>query len=117
MARLWRSLTLRLWLALALAPGVVMADQHRITADMVAEALVAQGFQVESVTRTLLRRIRIVARQGFIWREVVLDLSTGQILRDYAVEFAPTELPERHSTIMPRGGRLIDPENLSGHEN
>jgi hypothetical protein len=117
MARLWRSLTLRVWMALVVAPGFAMADTQRITADMVADALVAQGFQVESVTRTLLRRIRIVARQGAVWREVVLDLSTGQILRDYAVEFSPTELPERHSTIMPRGGRLIAPEDLTGHEN
>ena len=85
-----------------------MADEHRITPDQVGAALESQGFSVQSVTRTFLGRARIIAQKGLIWREVVLDLSSGQILRDYAVEFAPTDLPDRLSGDMPRGGRLLD---------
>lgn len=84
------------------------AKDHRVTPDLVGQALQEQGFAVQSVTRTLLGRARIIAHKGAIWREVVLDLSSGQILRDYAVEFSPTDLPDRLSGDMPRGGRVLD---------
>lgn len=90
-----------------LASGTAQADGHRITPETVVEALAAQEYDVASVTRTLLGRARIVASKGLIWREVVLDLSTGQILRDYAVELTPQEAPATDQTTMPRGGRLI----------
>ncbi|MFN4058535.1 MAG: hypothetical protein ACK4HW_10170 [Roseinatronobacter sp.] len=86
----------------------VAADTGRITPEMVDEALKDQGFQVQSITRTLLGRARIIAQKGLIWREVVLDLSSGQILRDYAVEFSSTDLPDRLSGDMPRGGRVLE---------
>ena len=72
---------------------------------MVSTALEVQGYKVESVTRTLLGRVRIIASLGPVWREIVLDASTGQILRDYAVEFAPSDLPNPEPGDMPRGGR------------
>lgn len=90
-----------------LATVTAHADEQRITPEMVVEALAEQQYDVASVTRTLLGRARIVASKGLIWREVVLDLSTGQILRDYAVEFSPEEAPAASQTTMPRGGRLI----------
>lgn len=93
---------------LFLAASPVTADEHRITPDMVSVALEGQGYVIASSTRTLLGRVRFVASKGLIWREVVLDLSSGQILRDYAVEFSPAEAPRADSTDMPRGGKVID---------
>jgi hypothetical protein len=97
--------------------GPARADPARITPEMVDTALQGQGFEVQSVTRTLLGRARIIAQKGLIWREIVLDLSSGQILRDYAVEFAPTDLPDRLSRDMPRGGRLLDADPLPMEHN
>jgi hypothetical protein len=104
-------------LLLALSAGPMRASDLRVTPDMVSDALQAQGYTVQSVTRTLLGRARIVAQQGQIWREVVLDLSTGQILRDYAVEFSPNDLPDRQTEAMPRGGRVLDADDLPMLEN
>ncbi len=93
--------------AALLAAQMTHGAENRITPDMVVEALAGQGFSVESVTRTLLGRARIVASQGLVWREVVLDMSSGQVLRDYAVEFAPQMAPATGQKTMPRGGKLI----------
>ena len=103
MTRLVRALILALMLG---SPAPAMAEQ-RITPDKVIDALAGQGYAVRSVTRTLLGRARIVASQGLIWREVVLDTSAGRILRDYAVEFTPANAPETAQKSMPRGGKLI----------
>jgi hypothetical protein len=103
--------------ALCLTAGPVWADDLRVTPEMVTDALQGQGYTVQSVTRTLLGRARIVAQQGQIWREVVLDISTGQILRDYAVEFSPNDLPDRQTEVMPRGGRVLEADDLPMLEN
>jgi hypothetical protein len=81
--------------------------QDRITPDMVKMALQDQGYVIESTTRTLLGRVRFVASNGAIWREIVLDSSSGQILRDYAVEFSPAQIPDPDEGDMPRGGELL----------
>lgn len=94
-------------LVLLLTAQTALGDD-RITPEMVNDALEAQGYMVESVTRTLLGRVRIVASLGPVWREIVLDASTGQILRDYAVEFAPTDIPDPDPGAMPRGGDLVE---------
>ncbi|MBR3370226.1 MAG: hypothetical protein IKG52_06305 [Rhodobacteraceae bacterium] len=100
---------------LAVAPAQAQDDARvRITPDMVRDALLGQGYSVESVTRTLLGRVRVVASSGPVWREVVIDLSSGQILRDYAVEFSPNDIPHRTSDAMPRGGTMLDDDDLSG---
>ncbi|MFN7003729.1 MAG: hypothetical protein ACK4NW_09900 [Roseinatronobacter sp.] len=92
---------------LAFAAQPALSDDQRITPEMVSAALEAQGYTIASSTRTMLGRVRFVASKGLIWREVVLDLSTGQILRDYAVEFSPAEAPSPDSTSMPRGGKIV----------
>ncbi|MBN2759519.1 MAG: hypothetical protein JXQ79_03380 [Rhodobacteraceae bacterium] len=99
------------FVALLLTAHAAMATD-RITPDMVNTALIGQGYTVESITRTLLGRVRIVASQGTIWREIVLDSSTGQILRDYAVEFAPADMPDPDPGDMPRGGDLVENPDL-----
>ncbi|WP_134013902.1 hypothetical protein [Roseinatronobacter bogoriensis] len=75
---------------------------------MIKVALNRQGFEVVSETATLLGRVRFVAVNDLIWREVILDLSTGQIIRDYAVEFSPTGPPVLEKDQMPRGGTVLD---------
>lgn len=91
------------------AQAMYAAD--RITPDMVSAALQGQGYTVESVTRTLLGRVRIIASLGPVWREIVLDASSGQILRDYAIEFEPAEIPDPDPGDMPRGGDVLDAPN------
>ncbi len=97
-----------LCLMVCLAATASPASEHGVTPEMVVEALAGQGYSVDSVTRTMLGRMRFVASQGLIWREVVLDLSSGQILRDYAVEFTPQQAPRTGQPNMPRGGTRID---------
>lgn len=99
-------------MALAAVPAAASGD--RITPEMVSAALEGQGYTVASTTRTLLGRVRVVASKGLIWREVVLDLSTGQILRDYAVEFSPNNPPLTDGQTMPRGGAVISDADLPG---
>lgn len=83
----------------------------RITLEMVNAALEGQGYTVESVTRTLLGRVRIIASLGTVWREIVLDASSGQILRDYAIEFTPFDIPDPDPGDMPRGGDMVENPN------
>ena len=101
-------------LALILSSAPVQASHHRVTPEKVSAALQGQGFHVDSVSRTLLGRARIIASRDMVWREVVIDLSTGQILRDYAVEFSPVAPPEAGQGEMPRGGTVL-PENHFPH--
>lgn len=92
--------------------GPLQASEHRVTAEMVSAALLQQGYEIVAETRTLLGRVRFVASNEMIWREVVLDLSSGQIMRDYAVEFSPTNPPERHTDEMPRGGTVVPESSI-----
>ncbi len=90
----------------------VQASERRVTPEMVGYALTQQGYEIVTQTRTLLGRIRFVASLDMIWREVVLDLSTGQIIRDYAVEFTPTTPPDLRRDTMPRGGTVLPGMNI-----
>lgn len=54
------------------------ADQE----DDIIERLVEAGFGQIEVSRTLLGRVRIVATKGNMWRELVINPRTGEILRD-----------------------------------
>ncbi len=53
--------------------------------DQVTQALVAQGYEVVMVHRTLLGRVRIVAETAGLCREIVINPYTGEVLRDYSV--------------------------------
>lgn len=107
-----RYLIALLTMLVALSAPAHAGEGDRITPEMVSDALQGQGYAVESITRTLLGRARIVASKDRIWREVVLDISSGQVLRDYAVEFTPSDLPQRRSDAMPRGGTVLEQGNL-----
>lgn len=54
--------------------------------DRIVRQLRAQGFEEIEVSRTLLGRVRIVAVEDDTLREIVLNPSTGAILRDYWTE-------------------------------
>lgn len=94
------------------APTAGYTEDHRITSEMVKVALEHQGYQVVMVTRTLLGRMRFVASREQVWREIILDNSSGQVLRDYAVEFTAPRIPAEGQDGMPRGGTLITTEPL-----
>lgn len=52
--------------------------------DQVARAIKGDGFRITSQRRTLLGRVRFLAVRGDTQREVVMDPSSGEILRDYS---------------------------------
>lgn len=52
--------------------------------DEVARNLTGAGFRITSRRRTMLGRVRFLAVRGSTEREVVLDPSSGEILRDYS---------------------------------
>lgn len=58
-----------------------LAQDDAVTQSVLRQ-LEQQGFQVIQVTRTLLGRVRILARRGPLLREIVLDPRNGQIFRD-----------------------------------
>ena len=59
-----------------------LAQDDRATRQVVRQ-LERQGFRIVQINRTLLGRVRVVARRGDLTREIVLDPRNGQILRDY----------------------------------
>ena len=67
-------------LALAALPGQALAQTAE---DRIVRQLQAQGYRDIRVRRTLLGRVRILARRGSQEREIVLSPATGEILRDY----------------------------------
>ena len=66
-------------IAMALA-SPAYANPH---VDRIISQLQAEGFQSFETERTWLGRIRIEAEKGNLEREIVLNRSTGEILRDY----------------------------------
>ena len=73
-------------LAAAAMLSVTMATSGHATPgqDIVTSSLQAQGFEVRLVHWTLLGRIRIIAVSADIRREIVINPTTGEILRDYS---------------------------------
>ncbi len=65
---------------IALGQGAVAAPAE----DQVARAISGQGFRITSRKRTFLGRVRFTAVRGNVEREVVVDPSSGEVLRDYS---------------------------------
>jgi hypothetical protein len=87
----------RLVLALALWIGLVGAGWARTIEEQLLSTLRAQGYEILEQGYTFLGRLRVVAQNGDMRREIVVNPGTGEILRDYAVM-----LPSVAST--PRSG-------------
>lgn len=77
---------------LLLANSAFAAASHE---EGVARALIGQGYRITSRRRTLLGRIRFTAEKGRTEREVVLDPSSGEILRDYSSVDGGADRPAR----------------------
>lgn len=83
---------------LVLALTAPLAQAESMEQSLIRQ-LEAQGYTTVSISRTLLGRLYVVAEAGKIRREIVINPSTGEILRDYLRE------PSRLATIQrERGG-------------
>ena len=80
-----------------LALGISSTLAGPVLAQSVEERLIAgltaQGYTVLEDGRTFLGRLRIVAENGTLHREIVANPSTGEILRDYVVALADLGRP------------------------
>lgn len=77
---------LRLIYAAALCVGLaspVMAETNNPHVDRIVSMLQSEGYHRIEIERTWLGRIRIEAEKGEQEREIVLNRSSGEILRDY----------------------------------
>jgi hypothetical protein len=75
--------------AAVLAASPAMAQDDAATRSVIRQ-LERQGFEIISVRRTLLGRVRVLSRRGNLQREIVLDPRNGAILRDYTVDAGGT---------------------------
>lgn len=69
--------------ATALCMGLATPAFANPHVDRVVSMLQSEGYQNIEVERTWLGRIRVEAEKGEFEREIVLNRSTGEILRDY----------------------------------
>ncbi len=102
-----RQVLIASFLALALtATGVAPAaaeSTNPVEQRLIAN-LTAQGYQILEMGYTWLGRLRIVAENGELHREIVVNPGTGEVLRDYAVLITDMSDPG-----------LVGPEDGSGH--
>ena len=75
----------KLLLAVALWVGIIGAGWARTVEEQLLASLQAQGYVVLDLGYTFLGRLRVVAENGEIRREIVVNPGTGEILRDYAI--------------------------------
>lgn len=75
--------------------GLASASWALTTEEKFIVGLQAQGFKILQQERTLFGRIRIVAQNEKVRREMVVNRNTGEILRDYSVLLA--DVPEAQS--------------------
>ena len=66
-----------------LLSGPLMAEALDVA---LTRQLAAQGYEGIEVSYTLLGRLRIDARKGAARREIVINPTTGEILRDYVTQ-------------------------------
>lgn len=72
----------RIMIPLVVAAGLIGPPVHAATADAIVTELREQGYRQIEIRRTLLGRTRIIATSPSYDREIVLNPSTGVILRD-----------------------------------
>lgn len=79
-----------LLLILSLAPTLAVADADSVR-DRIVAVLREDGYVEIRINRTLLGRMRFVARRPDAQREIVVNPNSGVILRDYIRFFAETD--------------------------
>ena len=72
----------RIIIPLVIAAGLLGPPAHATTAEAIVAELREQGYRQIEIRRTLLGRTRIIATSPTYDREIVLNPSTGAILRD-----------------------------------
>jgi hypothetical protein len=72
----------RILIPLVIAAGLLGPPAHATTAEAIVAELREQGYRQIEIRRTLLGRTRIIATSPNYNREIVLNPSTGVILRD-----------------------------------
>ena len=77
---------------LALAGFCAPAYSQTVEQRLVAE-LTGQGYTILEDGHTFLGRLRIVAENETLYREIVVNPSTGEVFRDYAVALADMTKP------------------------
>lgn len=80
-------------LCLGLAAGAEAKSPAERLVDDLEDQLEDMGFDVKEVSQTLLGRVRIVAEGRGLWREIVINPRTGELLRDYARPLDPGSGP------------------------
>ena len=75
----------RLLTILAMILGMALPVGAATIEERIAAELRVQGFEIVETNRTWLGRLRILAENAEIRREIVLNPGTGEILRDYSV--------------------------------
>ena len=86
----------KLLLAVSLLSGLAGPGWAQTVEQQILSALATQGYVIIEKGYTFLGRLRIVAENGEIHREIVVNPGTGEILRDYAVM-----LPGRPAPALP----------------
>ncbi len=77
-----------LFLSALLLIGLTLTAGAKTIEDRVLAELRAQGYVILEQGYTFLGRLRIVAENGEIHRELVVNPGTGEVLRDYAILIA-----------------------------
>lgn len=80
-------------LSLATVPAHAQVESVE---DRIVRQLKEQGFDEIEVTRTWLGRVRIVGTEDDTLRDIVLNPTTGAILRDYWAEIDDEDDDDRH---------------------
>lgn len=93
--------------ALLLAVAPAFAD----VADSARAFLAAQGYEILSVEQTWLGRVRIEAEKAGVRRELVMDRTTGEILRDRIEPVAPDAAVEGHRSFIDRVLDALDADD------
>lgn len=85
----------RLLTILTLILGTTLPASAATIEERIAAELQAQGYDIVEANRTWLGRLRIVAENDDIRRELVFNPGTGEILRDYSVQLTAPEKATR----------------------
>jgi hypothetical protein len=95
--------------------AIYLADSVRYNYAEVTDALDRSGYEIVSVTDTMLNRVKIRARNPYHLREIVVSRASGAILRDglvesYATPQAPPLVPIEQIIQDSKGGIRVHPD-------
>ncbi len=107
-----KALTVAVTLACGIGLGAGPVGASDLEDKIIAQ-LQAQGYADFSVSRTLLGRLRILARQGGAQREIVVNPRTGEVLRDVNISGSGAAV-EENSAKGPQTPRIREEGNSGG---